>query len=149
MRVVAVIVAILATAAAVGIWSLSRAAEATGRGLFHIASSVIVKEKHLDAWSPIVLGRDTVGRLSAVARLEYGEKAHDSLLIYRGLLTRPPTYPADSLAAIDSTDNLRFAHELRLIPLHATNLRHRVGTLQFENTNIGIPVMAALMVSRP
>ena len=153
MRVVAAIIAVLAIAAGVGIWSLSRAAEATGRSLLDIASNIVastrLNEEHLDAWSPIVLGGDTVGKLIAVARLDYGDKTRDSVLIYRGLLTRPPTYPADSLAAIDSTDDPRFAHELRLIPLRATNPRHRLGTLQFENTNVGIPVMAARVVSRP
>ena len=147
MRVVVVVTAVLVIVAGIAMWSLSRWAEAMGRGLFQLASSVTrsttLKEERLDAWSPIILGDDTVGKLIAVARLEYGEKPRDSVLIYRGLLSRPPRYPADSLAAIDSTDDARFAHELRLIPLHATTPGgQRLGTLQFQNTNVGIPVMA-------
>jgi hypothetical protein len=106
----------------------------------------IFDTERTNAWSPILWRGETIGRLVAVGRIQYGSRSDRSILLYRGLLTgHLPPYQPDSLAAIDSTDDARFVHELRLIPLHSLDTtRRHLGQLQFEATNEGIPVVATV-----
>ena len=84
------------------------------------------------------------GKLVALGRIKFAGLSPESSLVYRAMLLKaPPGYPAESLAAVDSTDDPRFAHELRLIPLHSVGSRHPLGNLQFNGTNVGIPAFAA------
>jgi hypothetical protein len=127
-----------------------RAIDSSMRGLSQVAHEVVDSVKldteRTNARSPILWRGDTIGRLVAVGRIQYGPRPDRSTLLYRGLLTsHPPAYQPDSLAAIDSTDDARFAHELRLVPLHSLDTtRRHLGHLQFEATNEGIPVMATV-----
>ena len=153
MRILVIGLALLAAGVALYIGvsrAMGRALDSSMRGLPQVAHEVIDSVKldteRTNARSPILWRGDTIGRLVAVSRIQYGSRSDRSILLYRGLLTgHAPPYQPDSLAAIDSTDDARFAHELRLIPLHSLDTtRRHLGQLQFEATNEGIPVVATV-----
>jgi hypothetical protein len=153
MRIFVIGLALLAAGVALYIAAtraMGRALDSSMRGLSQVphefVDSVKLDTERTNVRSPILWRGDTIGRLVAVGRIRYGSRSDRSILLYRGLLTgHPPAYQPDSLAAIDSTDDARFAHELRLIPLHSLDTtRRHLGQLQFEATNEGIPVMATV-----
>jgi len=148
MRIVVIVIAVLAVGVALYVATV-RAFDRSMHGLFKVAQtvtdSVKFREEYSDAWSPILWRGDTIGKLVTVAGVQYGSSAVRSMLIYRGLLTgRPPTVQPDSLVAIDSSDNARFAHELRLVPMNSVSgTRQWLGTLHFPSVNDGIRVVSA------
>ncbi|HTD59596.1 MAG TPA: hypothetical protein VK679_03035 [Gemmatimonadaceae bacterium] len=153
MRILVIGLALLAVGVALYIAvtrAMGRALDGSMRGLSQVTHDVVdsvkLDSERVNTWSPILWRGDTIGKLVAVARVQYGSGTDRSILIYRGLLTgHPPAYQPDSLAAIDSTDDPRFAHELRLIPLHSLDTtRRHLGQLHFEATNEGIPVVATV-----
>lgn len=107
-----------------------------------VPDSVSFRNEHTDVWSPVLWNHDTVGKIVTIGRIQYGSNAEHSRLIYRAVMTgHPPPYQSDSLAAIDSSDDPRYAHELRLMPRHAlSDQSHWPGSLIFEHTNESIPV---------
>jgi hypothetical protein len=158
MRILVIGLALLAAGVALYIAvtrAMGRALDSSMRGLSQVAREVVdsvkVDSEHMNTWPPILWRGDTIGRLVAVGRIQYGSRSDRSILLYRALLTgHPPAYQPDSLAAIDSTDDARFAHELRIIPLHSLDsTRRHIGQLQFEATNEAIPVMAAVAPPQP
>ena len=153
MRILVIALAVLAVGVALYIAvspAMGRALDTSMRGFSQVAHEVVDSVKldteRTNARSPILWRGDTIGRLVGVSRIQYGSRSDRSILLYRALLTgHPPAYQPDSHAAIDSTDDARFAHELRLIPLHALDTtRRHLGPLQFEATNEGIPVVATV-----
>ena len=117
-----------------------------------VADSVKFSEEKTDQWWPVLWNGDTVAKVIAIGHAQYGSSTAHSILIYRALLTgRAPAYQPESLAAIDSSDDARFAHELRLVPRRAVPDSDRtwLGTLSFEHVHEGIPVMSRFEAPHP
>jgi hypothetical protein len=131
-------------------YSARRGVEALGRSLFIGLASTTVHDEPLRGVSPILLDRDTVGRLMSLSHIEYGSSGPDSFLVYVGAWSGGGSHanPSGPLAAVDSADSSNLPHVLRLIPRTSVGARQRLGVLRLNPDSILIPVYHAGSGSR-
>jgi hypothetical protein len=126
-------------------YSARRGLEALSRSIFAGLAATTVRGETLDSVSPILIDRDTVGRLISLAHVENHASSLDSFLVYVGTWSggRARGMPLGSLAAVDSGERSSLQHELRLVPRTSVGTRRRLGILRLIPDSIAIPVYRA------
>ncbi len=91
---------------------------------------------------PISLDRDTVGRLTSLAHIDYRTAGPDSFLVYVGAWSGGGAHAKapEALAAIDSPGGATVPHELRLVPFTTVAMRQKLGILLLQPDSMLIPV---------